>query len=79
MQLNVGKRLENVKFDCRIQNAISGNVDQTLKLLEICLFVLKFALNLFCFEPNLLKHGILVQGIIIPNLVNEHEIIVLEK
>ena len=81
--LNVWTRLKNAKFGQRIQNYFSWKVRQTLKILKKFLSILEFPINMFqsLWKPKscLMRHWLLVQGFIMPNLVNKYKTIFLKK
>ena len=80
---NIGSGLYKAKVGRQIKNHFSGKGRRTLKLSKNLLPILEFPINLFevCQKPksNLLSHGILVQGFIMPNLVDEYKTNFLEQ
>ena len=82
MQLNVGIRILNAKFTQRIQNHFFRESETNIEFFrKLYPYVGVFYIFEVCKnrKSNLLSYGILVQGFIMPNLVNEYKTIFLDK
>ena len=83
MLLNIGSMVFNGKFGQEIQNGFSGKVEQVCNSPKI--YSLSWSFLKICFEvcekpkSNNLSHGILVEGFVMPNFVDEYKTIFLGK